>query len=504
VKRTIQILTPHISYGTTGLVNFAGNSAFSFRTLITLLTTMHFLFAAIGMAQQEQTGKKVGNTGQMKAQSTVPANMPDFSTGEFTLEQAKNALSKDRQERIESKSGPSDLPVGKIYAQDPTPGTPLRPDTRITLFVSTGPSQVPSTTSTADISVVKTLVTKGPYLAGKPIQYTIVVSNAGPSTANNVQIVDTPMNIKLDDVSGECSALPCTIKSIEAHSSSEPITVTATIIAAGAFDNSVTVTAAESDPSPNNTDNLDNGGNASSSVDVSATEQLDTLGPFRAGQTVQYTLIVSNAGPSNATNIRIDERPTNLTITNVSLKTREVSEPCNEFPCTIANLAANEVATITVTASIDREGSFGNAAEVTAAEHDADPRNNNIPNSGGIATSAPPPPPPNPFPPLWVLILILVVAGSGVAGGGTYVIWHWLRPTPGPPTPPPVSPPPPPVSPLPPVPVVNPSVNLEPGRSSVDGLRMTGPEIHLRTSLEMGGSIFDGPVPIIRREVINE
>jgi hypothetical protein len=120
-----------------------------------------------------------------------------------------------------------------------------------------------------------------------------------------------------------------------------------------------------------------------------------------------------------------------------------------------------------------------------------------------VATSAPPQKRPPTFPPPWVLILILVVAGSGVAGGGTYVIWHWLRPSPVPPNPAPVptSPTPPP---LPPVPVVKPSVNLEPGRSSVDELRMTGPEMHLRTDLEMGTSIFDGPVPIIRREVINE
>lgn len=464
---------------------------------------MHFLFAAIGTAQ-EPTQKKVGNTGQARAKSNVAGvqllPMPDFKG--VTLQEAKNELAKYRLERISSPPpGPSDLPAGQIYAQDPLPGANLRPDTMITLFVSNGTPPVPSTNPTADISVLKTLVKKRTYLVGEAIKYTIVVSNAGPATATNVQIDDTPTNIRLDNVSGECSVLPCTIQSIEAGSSSEPINVSATIIANGTFDNSVTVKAAERDLNiDNNTDILDNGGNANSSIDVSATERLDTVGPFRAGQSVQYTIIVSNAGPSNATNIKVDEKATNLTISNVSLKTREVSEPCNEFPCTITNLAANEVATITVTASIDREGPFGSATEVTAAEHDADPSNNNFPNTGDIATSAPPPPPPPPFPPLWVLILILVVAGSGVAGGGTYAIWHWLRPSPVPPNPAPVPTPPP----LPPVPVVNPSVNLEPGRSSVDELRMTGPEMHLRTGLEMGTSIFDGPVPIMRREVINE
>lgn len=504
MKRTIQILTTHNSPGTV-VVNFAGNRdrAFSFRTLIIFLTTLQFLFAAIGTAQQP-TQKKVGNTGQSRAKSSVPGvqplPMPDFKG--VTLEEAKNELAKIRHERIFSPPPePSYLPAGQIYEQDPPAGDLLRPDTIVILHVSNGTPPVPPTAPTADISVVKTLVTKGPYLAGKPIQYTIVVSNAGLLTATNIQVVDIPMNIRLDDVSGECSGWPCTIKSIEARSSSKPINVTATIIAAGAFDNSVTVKATESEANlANNTDNLDNGGNASPSVDVSATERLDTLGPFRAGQSVQYTMVVSNAGPSNATNIRIDERLTNLTISNVSLKTREVSEPCNEFPCTIANLAAGEVATFTVTASIDREGPFGSATEVTAAEHDADPGNNNFPNTGDIATSAPGQKPPPTFPPPWLLILILVVAGSGVAGGGTYLIWHWLRPSSAPPNPAPVPTPPP----LPPVPVVNPHVNLEPGTSSVDELRMTGPEIHLRTVLEMGTSVFDGPVPIIRREVINE
>lgn len=203
MKRTIQILTAHDSYGTAGAVNSTGNRgrALSYWTPIIFLLTLQFLFTAIGTAQQptaqRSTQKKVGNTGQMQAQSSVPDQpMPDFTTGEFTLDQAKRILiAKYRNERIDPKSGPSDLPVGKIYAQDPPPGTALRPDTRITLYVSTGPAQVTPTIPTADISVIKTLITKGPYLAGKPIRYTIVVSNAGPSTATNVRIAETPTNL---------------------------------------------------------------------------------------------------------------------------------------------------------------------------------------------------------------------------------------------------------------------------------------------------------------------
>jgi uncharacterized repeat protein (TIGR01451 family) len=499
VKRTIQILATHNSPDTTGGISFAETRgrALSYRVLIILLTTAHFLFAGIGTAQV-RTQKKVGNAGQLQAQSTVPnqPTMPDYKTGEFTLEQAKNDLAtKYRFERINPKTGPSYLPAGKIYDQDPAPGTPLRRDTIVTLYVSSGPPTVPAANPTADISVIKTLVKKREYLAGEPVQYTIVVSNAGPSVATNVQIDDTPTNLSFDNVSGECSILPCTIKSIEAGSSSEPINVTATITADGTFENLVRVEATESDPNLANNTDKDNGGIASSLADVFATERLETPGPFHARQNVQYAISVSNAGPSNATNIKIVEKRTNLTIS-------EVTGACNEFPCMIAKLAPGEVVTIIVTAAIEREGSFANGANVSAAERDANPGNNNVPNIGGVATSAPPPPP---YPSWWWIVVISIVGGLGIAGGGAYMIWHWLSsPSPVPTTPPPVSPQPPPLSPLPPVPAVNASVNLEPGRSSIDGLRMTGPQMHLRTGLELGASIFSGPLPIIRREVINE
>src|SRR5882724_6064788 len=120
MKRTIPILTTHNSCRTAGLVNFTGNRgrAFSYATLIIFLTTMHFLFAAIGTAQQP-TQRKPGNTGQMQAQSSVPGGklpqIPDFKG--VTLEEAKSVLTtKYRHERIFSPPRePSYLPAGEIY-----------------------------------------------------------------------------------------------------------------------------------------------------------------------------------------------------------------------------------------------------------------------------------------------------------------------------------------------------------------------------------------------------
>ncbi len=67
----------------------------------------------------------------------------------------------------------------------------------------------------ADVSMVKTLVTPGPFIVGQSIVYTLDVANAGPSTATSVQITDTPTNLTLTNVSGGgCAALPCTLPGI--------------------------------------------------------------------------------------------------------------------------------------------------------------------------------------------------------------------------------------------------------------------------------------------------
>jgi hypothetical protein len=96
-----------------------------------------------------------------------------------------------------------------------------------------------------------------------------------------------------------------------------------------------------------------------------------------------------------------------------------------------------------------------------------------------------------------------------VAAGvwGTYAIWHSgvPGPSPSPPPIPPAGPPPPPgVAQLPPSPVVDPHVDLEFGEPVIDGLQMIGPQISLRTGLEVGASTFEGAVPIVRKEIINE
>src|SRR5205823_1080402 len=135
--------------------------------------------------------------------------------------------------------------------------------------------------ASADVSMVKTLTTAGPYNPGQSISYTLVIANAGPSTATNIQVTDTPSNLTVTNVSGSgCAALPCTIARL-ASGANTTINVTATIITTGAFDNSATATPAEFDANTvNNTDSTGNGGTAAASADVSIVKTLTTSGPF--------------------------------------------------------------------------------------------------------------------------------------------------------------------------------------------------------------------------------
>ena len=234
----------------------------------------------------------------------------------------------------------------------------------------------------ADVSITKTLQTVGPYIHGESVTYSIVVNNAGPAAATNVHVTDTPTNLTITNVSGSCSALPCTLPSL-ASGGNATITVTATINAQGAFNNAATVSATEYDPDSSNNSDNSNGGTASAAADVSLVKTLNTVAPYYLGKSLTYTLTVSNAGPDTATSVQVTDTPAHLAITNVS------GGGCSALPCSIPSVASGAHATITVTATISAEGDFDNIASANAAQADPDSANNtDSVGNGGTTTAA--------------------------------------------------------------------------------------------------------------------
>src|SRR5262249_7838089 len=147
------------------------------------------------------------------------------------------------------------------------------------------------------------------------------------------------------NVSGSgCSLpLPCTIASLASGSSTQ-IFVTATINAAGAFDNSATATAAQPDPNTaNNTDNTGNGGTPVDSADLAVVKTFVTPGPYRNGDVITFTIAVTNNGPSTATNVIVVDHPVGLTVQSMSGGNCNGAvingNPNQNVQCTIASMA---------------------------------------------------------------------------------------------------------------------------------------------------------------------
>ena len=83
-------------------------------------------------------------------------------------------------------------------------------------------------------------------------------------------------------------------------------------------------------------------------ANISVTKDLVTTGPYTSGQTVTYNITVGNSATAQgpATNVVVEDIPTNLTITSVS------STNCSSLPCTIPSLAVGASEVITVQAIV--------------------------------------------------------------------------------------------------------------------------------------------------------
>ncbi|WP_299881435.1 hypothetical protein [uncultured Cocleimonas sp.] len=93
------------------------------------------------------------------------------------------------------------------------------------------------------------------------------------------------------------------------------------------------------------------------SADLSVTKTLVTSGPYTSGQTVNYTITVSNAGPDTATNVVVTDLPTNLIITSAtgpssSCAISPTSGLTTSVDCTIASLLNGDSETITLQATV--------------------------------------------------------------------------------------------------------------------------------------------------------
>jgi uncharacterized repeat protein (TIGR01451 family) len=246
--------------------------------------------------------------------------------------------------------------------------------------------------------------TPDPVQAGARLTYTLSVLNLGPTQASNIVVSNTlPLSVSLVDTTiipsdadpGSCDTADSTVICFLTAQlgSNESLTVEILVDvdpnASGTLINWASVSAAGSDPQPEN--NLESEftivgtGSITEIVDLVLTKD-DDPDPVQAGSLLTYTLTVENTGPFSATGVIIrDTLSPNVTYIEATpafqgscaLSDADVAE--NAVVCVLDEpLPPNTSTSVVLSVGVDAAatGSLINQAEVTSNVPDSQPTNN--------------------------------------------------------------------------------------------------------------------------------
>jgi len=250
----------------------------------------------------------------------------------------------------------------------------------------------------ADLTVTKT----GPAsaTAGTNVTYTVTVKNQGTGAATSVVLADpTPPGLVFVSAAAPCAAgFPCALADLAAGQSTQ-VMVTYAVPAGYTAPNPILNTASASTSSPESS-TVNNSATASTPVvftanlGITKTDGKNTVVP---GDPVTYTIVVTNAGPSNAVGASVADNPPAL-LQNVqwtcvaaggaSCGTAAGSGAIAATP----SLPVGGSATYTLTATVDpaAQSAVVNQASVSppAGVTDPVPGNNTATDSDGVTPKA--------------------------------------------------------------------------------------------------------------------
>ena len=232
-------------------------------------------------------------------------------------------------------------------------------DTNTNFFVDFG--MVP----TVDVAVDK-IANVSTLNAGEQVTYTLTVSNPGTNTATNVVVTDNLPDdfviqsanatgggtvVQTGNAAGEVQVTWASLTAGQSETVTIIATVPATRAAAAAVNNTATVTSDGIDSNTtNNTDDVDIAVTRSAVLTISKT---DTPDPVNVGGALTYEILVTNTGPSTATNVAIsDTIPAGLTVTNVTTTAGTAGEAGGVVTGSVPTLAVSGSVTITISATV--------------------------------------------------------------------------------------------------------------------------------------------------------
>jgi uncharacterized repeat protein (TIGR01451 family) len=232
-------------------------------------------------------------------------------------------------------------------------------------------------------------VDKATARPGEAVKFTITVTNTGNAVARGIKLTDalpaglTGQNLEqtfdLEPGASRQFTVPATV----AATSSGNLVNTAQLSFEGA---ETTAQATVRVPAE---------------ADLVITKTIDNA-RTRPGETVAYTLKVTNNGPSSASNVSLtDKLPVGLSFVSAVSSQGNCTEANGAITCALGNLTSGASATVTVRANVTNtaSGKLTNAASVTATETDPVPANNTARATTEVIAPPPPPAPPPPAPP---------------------------------------------------------------------------------------------------------
>ena len=254
----------------------------------------------------------------------------------------------------------------------------------VVLAASFGPLEAGSilfsadTASTADLEVIKA-DDPDPVLVGATLTYTIVVTNYGPSTST-AELTDTlPASVTFvsaTSMAGSCGesegTVTCSLGVLDSGSSATT-TIEVVPTATGTITNTASVTGDVSDPDSENNIAVQDTTVGGADLEVIKADDPDSV---LVGETLTYTIVVTNHGPSTSTAELTDTLPASVTFVSATSTAGSCGESEGTVTCSLGVLDSGSSATTTIEVIPTATGTITNTASVTGDVSDPDSENN--------------------------------------------------------------------------------------------------------------------------------
>ena len=211
------------------------------------------------------------------------------------------------------------------------------------------------------------------------VEFTITVTNRGPSNATDVNVTDV-LDGRLQYINSTASQGTYsetthlwTIGNITSGLTVN-LTIRAKVIANGTIPNFAFVTSNETDTNTSNNNDSSDNITANPVVNLSIVKVANVTGNVTVGDNVQFTITVTNYGPSNATNVQITDT-LDSHFGFVSANASGVPN-VNTVTWTIPLLANGSNVSVNVIVKVLSNGTFTNVAVVNSTENLAGNKSN--------------------------------------------------------------------------------------------------------------------------------